>query len=255
MAKAKIEGFEAPSKFKDDDEKILSESERQEFDWDSVYWKPKPGVENVIRILPGIKGANFHLRFGKHFIKHPDRTETFVCNQVTYGESCLACEERMKLLEAGKREEAAALAPQIRGVFNIVDYSDDNKVKLWEAPPTAVWLYIVKIVRSNSRFSNIVGTDENPLEGRDVIVYYDPDASPQNMYKIQFDSTSELDEELAKKALEEARPLIKEELYPKTPEDVAKIKLFGSAEEREALREKLSEGQFSSQEKLRRAQN
>ena len=236
--------FHGPASSKQEDEKMVSEAESfEKTDWSLVYWKPKANYENVIRILPGVGKATYHLKFGKHFIKHSDKTESFVCNRETYQEACPACEEYDRLVKAND-EDASRFKVQTRGTFNVVDYSDEEaKVKLWEAPLVTGWLHIVKMVGSKSRFNNLVGTEENPLEGRDIIVFYDPDAGAQQMYRIQFDETTVIKPESAKKWLEAARPLVREEVYPKTDPEVAKIKMSGSSQEREALRKRLAEQQ------------
>jgi len=246
---SKDNGFTDPDAFAKEDE-LISEAESQgPIDWSLVYWKPKPAYENVVRILPGIKGASYNLKFGKHFVEHPDKTESFVCNRMTYQESCLTCEHRDELVKEGKNDEAARFAVQAKGAFNVVDYSDEQlKVRIWEAPPTAVWLYIVKMVRGKSRFNNVVGRradkeqgiEADPLEGRDMIVFYDKDASPQNKYKLQFDSTTKIKAKSAEKWMAEAKALVREDLYPKTSDEVMKIKTFGSAQEREELRKRLA---------------
>lgn len=248
---SKENGFTDPDASAKEDDELINEADSQgPIDWSLVYWKPKgEGYENVVRILPGVKGASYHLKFGKHFVEHPDKTESFVCNRVTYQEKCLTCEHRDALIKEGKNKEAERFAVQAKGAFNVVTYDDEElRVRIWEAPPTAVWLYIVKMVRGKSRFNNIVGRradkeqgiEADPLEGRDLIVFFDKDASPQNKYKLQFDSTTKIKAKSAEKWMAEAKPLIREELYPKTSDEVAKIKTFGSAQEREELRKRLS---------------
>ena len=243
-------GFTNPDAYADEEEKQITEAESQgPIDWSQVYWKPKPNYENVVRVLPGIRGASYHLKFGKHFIEHPDKTESFVCNRVTYQESCLACEHYDKLIKEGKNKEAGRFLVQAKGAFNVVSYDDEElRVRIWEAPPTAVWLYIVKMVRGKSRFNNIVGRradkeqniEADPLEGRDVIIFFDKDASPQNKYKLQFDSTTKIKAKSAEKWMAEAKALVREDLYPKASDEVVKIKAFGSAQEREELRKRLA---------------
>jgi len=168
---------------------------------------------------------------------------------VTYQEKCITCEHYDEVIKEGKSEDAAKYAVQAKGAFNVVDYSDEElKVRIWEAPPTAVWLYIVKMVRGKSRFNNIVGRradkeqniEADPLEGRDIIIFYNKDAIPQDKYKLQFDSTTKIKAESAKKWMAEAKPLVREDLYPKTSDEVMKIKTFGSAQEREELKKRLS---------------
>lgn len=236
------EEFHGPDVSKEEDEKLLQDAQPQgRIDWSEIFWKPKSGgFENVIRILPGKGKATYHLKMGRHFIKHEDRTEMFFCNLETYGEECEACTKRAELLKAGDKT-ADFYKPDVRGVFNVVDYEDEGKVKLWEAPPVAVWVHILNMVRGKSRYNNVVGTEENPLEGRDIVIFYDSDAQPQNMYKVQFEATSTLKAASAKKWLEEAKELLAEDLYPRTSSEVARIKTFGSVGEREELRKKLAE--------------
>jgi len=236
--------FRGPGISKEKDRKIMEDAQgRGRTDWSEIFWKPNSGDENLIRILPGVGKATYHLKAGKHFIRHDEdgRTEMFICNRETYQEPCPACERWDKLLKEGEKT-AGVYKPGVFGAFNIVDYTNlEGGVKIWEAPPVAVWLFIIGIVDGKSKFNNAVGTEESPLEGRDIIIMYNPKAHPQHMYKLQFDAVSVIKARDAKKWLEQATELLPENLYPKVDYEVAKIKAFGSAEEREELRKKLKE--------------
>ena len=233
------------------DERDWEESQNQNRpDWDKLYWKPVSGDENLIRILPGIGGARYHFKGGKHFIKHPDRTEMFICNLDTYGKPCPACEEEQRLIDEGDADAAKGFKSQTKGVFNVIDRTNpDRGVIIWECPPVAVWERIIGIVKGKSKFNNLVGTEEEPLMGRDIVVTYNPKATPQFKYDLQFDAVSPLGRKKEVTAwLATARALIPQEVYPEVDYAVAKIKTFGSKEEREELRKKLS-AQYDSKEK------
>jgi len=123
-------------------------------------------------------------------------------------------------------------------------------VKLWEAPPVAVWEYIVGMVKGNSKFNNLAGTYEDldrkieadPLKGRDLLIFYHPKADPNRKYNISPDDTTSLGgKKQVARWLEEATELLPENLYPETGYDVAHIKTFGTVEQRKELKEKLKE--------------
>jgi len=240
--------FRGPKISEEKDRKLLEDAQgRGRTDWSEIFYKPKAGDENLIRILPAVgpekSKATYHLKAGKHFITHTEdgRTEMFICNRETYQEPCPACEKWDKLVKEGEKT-AGIYKPGIFGAFNIVDYTNlEGGVKIWESPPVAVWEFIIGMVGGKSKFNNAVGTEENPLEGRDIIIMFNPKAHPQHMYKLQFDAPSVIKARDAKKWLEQATELLPENLYPKVDYEVAKIKAFGSAEEREELRKKLRE--------------
>ena len=234
--------FTAPDR--DADEKDWEESQNHNRpDWDKLYWKPVSGDENLIRILPPIGGARYHFKGGKHFIKHSDgKTEMFICNEVTYQKPCPACEEEARLIKTGDTESAKAFAVQSKGVFNVIDRTNlERGVIIWECPPVAVWERIIGIVKGKSKFRDLVGTDDNPLMGRDVVVVYNPKATPQFKYDLQFDALTLLGKKKQVDLwLAEARPLFPAEVYPEVDYAVAKIKTFGTKEERDELRKKLA---------------
>ena len=244
--------FTGPEQHHDADERDWEKSQNQNRpDWDKMYWKPVSGDENLIRILPGIGGVRYHFKGGKHFIKHSDgKTEMFICNEVTYQKPCPACEEEARLIKIGDTDAAKAFGAQSKGVFNVIDRTNPERgVIIWECPPVAVWERIIGIVKGKSKFRDLVGTDENPLMGRDVVVVYNPKATPQFKYDLQFDAVSQLGKKKEVAAwMAEARPLIPEEIYPEVDYAVAKIKTFGTKEEREALKKKLA-AQYESKAK------
>lgn len=237
--------FHGPEGHLEEDEKELEDAQKKGRDFDSIFWKPKTGTldDNVIRILPGIGGAKYHLKHGRHFINHGENDiESFVCNLETHGENCLACEKYEELLRAGKKQEARVYRPSVRGTFNVIDRNDpESGVKLWESPKSVIWERVVGIVRGRGRWSNMVGTKENPLEGRDMGIAFNPKANPNNMYTFQLLDTTPLSEdaEEIQRWLGEARPLIAEKIYPPVSKEEAEIKMYGSLEEREELKEVL----------------
>jgi len=238
------EEFHGPEGHRDEDEKDYQDSQSQSrTDWDKIFYKPVSGDENLVRILPGIGTARYHFKGGKHFIKHPDKKEMFVCNFETYGKPCPACEEFDRLDKLGKDDDAKPFKPSVKGVFNVIDRTNPERgVILWECPPVAVWERIIGLVKGKSKFNDLVGSVDDPLAGRDVVVIYNPKATPQFMYDLQFDAVSQLGKKKEVAAwLASARPLEPKTIYPEVDYDVAKIKTFGSKEEREELRKKLAE--------------
>jgi len=243
--------FEGPdSEF--DRAALDEESKRKSsIDWKTKYWRPKEGVECIIRILPAKKGsgAKYHLRAGKHFIKHfsDEKTEAFVCNKETYGETCCACDHYEKLISDGKTEEARRYKPRRVGVFNVIDRSNEAAgVKLYEGPVRAVWGVIVGLVASKGRMSNLfdeyAAGGELVRPGRDIVIQYDPRKLPSFMYKVfPLDQSPLGTPEQIQAWLADMVELKAEVLFPPTDENVAFIKTFGSKEEREQLREVMKE--------------
>jgi hypothetical protein len=256
---------------KKDEELIEKEKARMQgkVDWSERYWKPLAHEENAIRIMPprADSGASYHLKISKHFIRHPDKTETFTCMKETYGKPCPACEEWQRLLqEANKikdkdekqkmKDEARRFKPQRFGVFNVVgvEYEkdgtrvvpEDAKVKLYESPMT-VWQKIIAVVSTRSRMSDIFdefknekGEIEKP--GRDIMVTYDPDQTPQHRYNAYPTDRVEMGTpEEVLKWYGEITDLIPENVAFAVEYDVAHMKTFGSKEERNELRETLKE--------------
>jgi len=240
--------FKGSNESHEEDKKRVDESRAKgQIDWDALVWKPKKG-ENKIRIFPSRKDSGskvtFHLKAGKHFIQHDDRKEAFICNMVTHQKPCPACEMNAKLFLEGRKDEAARYRVQEFGAFNVIDRNDEEAgVRIWECPPVAVWEFIIGVVTGGGDFDDVINTKEDFTKGRDVVVMFDPTAPPQNKYHILFKELSPIgtDEQIEKWMGESFRDLIAIKIYPETDYEVAKIKTFGTAVEREQLRKQLRE--------------
>lgn len=243
----------------DFDKKALEEEEsrRGGIDWSTKYWKPSPdGKENLIRIMPAKRGGKFsyHMRIGKHFIKHEDRTEAFVCMKETYGLPCPACENNAKLYSEGKEEEAGKFRVKRYGVFNIIDRKNEaGGTKLYESPVQAVWKKIVGLIASRGRLSNLLDEYDDKggvaRQGRDISLTFNPNNHPQYMYEFYPCEPSALGTpEQIVSWTKELLELDAAKLYPPVDYEIAKIKTFGSKEERDALRELLKQEHQSNQQ-------
>ncbi len=247
----------------DRDKELLQQEKKkstQGFDWDSVFFRCKDKHENWLRVLPARSEnpkAGWHLRIAKHWIKHPDseRKEVFICMQDVYGEPCPSCERFQELIEDDKKE-AFRYSPKKLGVFNVLDreqyaaYLDDSKknklpkVRLYESAFT-VWEEIVGIVSRRGQMSNLF--DEfnekgNLIPGRDIIIYYDSDKKFREMYSVQATDALPLGEpEEIEEWYKQIVDLVPEEISFYSPIDyeTARIKCFGTFEEREELKEQL----------------
>ena len=242
MAKAK---FRKPD-VEEDQELLKKEDSRgQRTDYSERFWKPEPG-ENLIRVLParGETNASYHMIAGKHFIKHKDRIESFVCPKETFGEECPACEKFLELVKKGKKQEANRYRVKRIGVFNVIDRTEEEPVvKLYEAPRKAVWHRVVKIVTSKRKQSHILDEINSKFEvtkpGRDIFIDFDPDADPQSMYTVYPTDAEELGTpEEIQKWYEEIVDLLPENVYTLISYEDAEIKMDGTKEEREELRER-----------------
>ena len=222
----------------------------QGFDWSEKHWRPKSGPDgNQIRLLPARAGAkvSYHLYAAVHFIKHAedDKTERFVCNRETYGTKCPACEEMFRLIKLKQPDEANKFRPKRFGVFNMIDRAKpEDGVKLYEAPVQGIYQKIMQIISSKGRMSNLFdkfdksGKLETP--GRDLVLTFDKTAQPQAMYNIYPTDPIPLgtEEEMTAWA-EQIVDLDVKALYPEADFDLAAIKTFGNAEERDLLRDEM----------------
>ena len=229
-----------------EDEVELAKESRQQFKLSEKMWKPVPDIENMIRILParGGSGASYHMKIGKHFVEHPDRTESFICMRETYGKECPACEAYFRIREEADKKAAMPYYPKLYGVFNIINRAEEKpKVKLYEAPRTMVWKKIIFINKGSIKVIDEFDEEGKYINhGRDVIILFSPKAELHNMYvvypgdKAALGTTKEIEAWHG-----DIIDLVPEQiaLYAPIDYEVAKIKAFGSTEEREELREKL----------------
>ena len=203
--------------------------------------------ENVFRILPARvdapKGITYYVRGYKHFMRHGDEWETFTCNQETYEIPCPVCELRNALYKEKRKTEAKSqgMMPATIGVFNIIDRLNENAgVQLYEAPYT-VWYNIIYFISSGGAFSDLVYKqpvqgEVDQMLGRDILLIYNKDATPQLKYGVHPSSLSPLGTlEQIKIWFEQITHLEVERFFPPIDYDEAKIRAFGSIEERRAL--------------------
>lgn len=246
----------------DQDSKFIEDEEsRSGGPGESLYdtqYKPKSGtskdpINNKIRVL-GAKGdsdGTYYLRIGRHFFKHDDRTEMFICPKETIGEPCPACEVYADLREK-KDESADKYRPQIRGVMNVLDRGvvgksfdlDSTKVQVYFAPIKAVCSRIVNLVHGQGPMADIFDEfDENfkvTKPGRDFILVFNKNADPGEMYMVYPVDMSPLGTpEQVERWYSEMKDLTVEGLFGGmiSYED-AGVKMYGSAEERQALRDR-----------------
>lgn len=238
--------FSKPNYSKDEEE--LARETKQQFKLSEKMWKPTKDIENHIRILParGDSNASYHMKIGKHFIEHSDRTESFICMRETYGGDCPACEAYYKIREDAGKEKAYPYWPKLYGVFNIIDRAEENpKVKLYEAPRTLVWKKIIFINKGSIKIiDEFDEKGECVREGRDLIILFYPKAEVHNKYVVYPGDQNPLGTaEEIENWHKDIVDLIPEQiaLYGPIEYEVAKIKAFGSQEERDEMREKLKE--------------
>jgi len=239
------------------DEAELAKESRQQFKISEKMWKPSENIENKIRILPARGGsdASYHMKIGKHFIEHADRKESFICMKETYGKDCPACEAYSRIrAEEGGAAAARPYYPKLYGVFNIVNRLEEKpKVKLYEAPRTLVWKKIIFINKGTIKvIDEFDKNGEYVQEGRDIIILFSPKADVHNMYVVYPGDKSPLGTAKEIEAWHgDIIDLVPEQiaLYAPIDYEVAQIKCFGTAEEREELREKLLQKYEASQAK------
>ena len=227
------------------------------------FWRPKDG-DNVIRILPARADApahvNYHLHFAKHIMQYGNDWEFFVCMQETYGKPDPVCDKRRELLTLAKKmgdeklkNEAGRFRTSRFGLFNIVDMADEKKgVQLYECS-YVVWLTIVKLVSQlNGKYNDIVlkrdaagqvVLDPNGIPlGRQILIYYNPkEANPGRKYEIYPDELSPIaaTKERFDELMNGVVHLDLEKFYPEITYEEARIRAFGTPEQRAALRAQL----------------
>lgn len=225
------------------------------------YWKPKAG-DNLIRILPARADApanvNYHLLFAKHIIRFGDQDwESFVCPLETYGKPCPVCEKRIQLLTQAKatgdeklKNDAMRYRTNRAGMFNIIDMTDPAVgVQLYESA-YIFWRTIVKLVSTDKgKYSDII-LKRNPdgqlalseagvPYSRQVIIYYNPkESNPGRKYEIYPDESSPIapDAKAFETLMEGVIHLDIAKFYPEPTYEEIKIRAFGTADERSALR-------------------
>ena len=241
---------------------IQDEESRSGGSGESIYdtqYKPekslkgKPQVINKIRILAakGSSEGTYYLRIGRHFIKHNDRTEMFICPKETADEPCPACEAYADLKDKGDNS-ADKYKPQIRGVMNVLSRGigaeatnpDSTKVQLYFSPIQAICTRVVRLVRGQGPMSDIFDEFDDNFKvtkpGRDMILIYNPQADPQDMYMIYpGDLTPAGTPKQVEDWYSQMRDLTVEGVFGSliSYEDAA-IKMYGSADERQALRDR-----------------
>lgn len=239
----------------EEDEALLAKESRQQFKLSEKMWKPAKDIENKIRILPARGGtdASYHMKIGKHFVEHADRTEGFICMRETYGKECPACEAYFRIRkETTDKNLSKPYYPKLYGVFNIINRLEENpKVKLYEAPRTMVWKKIIFINKGSIKVIDEFDEEGKYVqEGRDIIILFSPKAEIHNMYVVYPGDKASLG---TKKEIEawhgDIIDLIPEQigLYAPIDYEVAQIKAFGTVEERDELREKLQQKYETSQ--------
>lgn len=240
--------FQQPD-YGSDEKKLAEEAQKTgSKDWSEIYWKVQKGDENLIRILPAMagSGADYHLTYSIHFIKHQDRVERFICARETYGKPCPACEQFFVLVKDKdtKKEAHERYGVKRLGLFNIIDRSaPEPRVMLYECPQTAVWKAVLTLARALKKQKASlfdVYDEKGALEtpGRDILITFNPEAEGVAMYSLMAAPTPEplgTDEQI-KAWSEQITSLVLEEIAPITDYEIAKIKTFGDRVERDELR-------------------
>lgn len=102
------------------------------------FWSAKEG-ENLIRVLPGVKGKSFYRELHYHN-KLVDSQTNVLCPKLTLGGDCPICEFRDKLLATAKESDIdiiKLLKPYRRFYVNMVAVEDTSKgVMLYGMPMT-----------------------------------------------------------------------------------------------------------------------
>ncbi len=138
--------------------------------------------------------------------------ETILCPRSTYGKACPICDERQKLLDAGREEEAKALRAKRRCVYN-VQIIDRN------GPAEKPMIFEVSHINFNKELIEEASASVEPGEG--PVPFADPGpagrvvafrVSEESLGKTKFPSAKsfkflERDEEIEDSVLEACAPL------------------------------------------------
>ena len=119
--------------------------------YDEVKWfKPQSKVKNCIDILPYVITTKNHpqgMKIGYEdylldLFVHKNvgpRDDSFICLSKNFGKPCPICEEMARLSKEGKDDEAKAIKPSRRAVYNVIDLNNpDEGIQLFDV---SHWLF------------------------------------------------------------------------------------------------------------------
>lgn len=111
---------------------------------DVKWYKPSAKTKNLVDIIPYIISTKNHpqgMRPGYedyildlHVHKNiGPRNDSFICLTNTFNKPCPICEEADRLRSAGKEEEAKALKPKRRAIYNVIDLKNpDDGIQIFD---------------------------------------------------------------------------------------------------------------------------
>ena len=214
------------------------------YDGEIVFFNPGEGKHRINIIPYTIKSKNHPLvKSGEAEVGEKDYVldfythrgvgpseKTVLCLKNTYGKPCPICEYSASLRKAGKEEEAKALKPSRRVVYNIEDLKEPGKLKVFETSHYLFEKELIEEARDDDEGGFIDFADEE--EGMEI-KFRATKVKKGDMEFNEFKSFSfeDRDEKLDKKLLDSAISF-DELLTVPTYEEVEKI-LYGDDEEDE----------------------
>ena len=214
------------------------------YDGEIVFYNPGEGKHRINIIPYTIKSKNHPLvKSGEAEVGEKDYVldfythrgvgpseKTVLCLKNTYGKPCPICEYSASLRKAGKEEEAKALKPSRRVVYNIEDLKEPGKLKVFETSHYLFEKELIEEARDDDEGGFIDFADEE--EGMEI-KFRATKVKKGDMEFNEFKSFSfeDRDEPISKKLLDSAISF-DELLTVPTYEEVEKI-LYGDDEEDE----------------------
>lgn len=250
MTKQANDFFEEPDFVKD--EKFLEDEKKKRGSEDGRSWyRPKDKATfsrvekfNRIRIFPGVKGSDWFLAGGKHWMNFSDseKGEPVTCMRHSYEAEykagkvrCLACDKLEELKAAGAEKDTLEIwRPRRVGMLQVIDRLNlDEGPQLYECPRMTVLNVIVSLG---------IWLFDKPSKGEvgtDIMLYFDKTAGPR-AYTVSVLPNGNMalgtDVEL-ENWLPKLEPLDKEIFYPRISEEEQYVLFFEGKDARDAVRE------------------
>lgn len=185
------------------------------------YYKAKPGKNNVL-VLPSPTTGDPFFEWGTHKNLLDVSYKDIACNKHNKGEECVICqvvEDLKKQNWKGNYEIWKPLELKVRYFSPVIDLDDiDAGVKWWGYGKTVLTQFenwLMNLEGDETPFYDI----ENPEK---VIVSYNPDGAPTEMYKLDKKSLKPFAKEMHDKWSLDIKPLNEVMTYEMPQEKIVK---------------------------------
>jgi hypothetical protein len=185
------------------------------------FYKAKPGKNNII-VLPTPQTGDPFLEWGTHKNLLDVSYKDIACNKHNKGEECLICQvvdDLKKQDWKGNFDVWKPLELKIRYFSPVIDLDDLEAGVKW-------WGYGKSVLGQFENWLLNLEEDEKPFYDTEnpekIIVNYNPDGAPTEMYKLDKKSTKTLGKEQNEAWAETVKPLNEVMTYEMPQEKVVK---------------------------------